>query len=131
MVTAMILRKFSNQMGKKRRRCSRRLFSDLRMKVFRNLFDGEAHRQEDAKISSRKTTLMAVISKRSGPFRPTLVDGGLEAVEPILLRPRRFRHGSGAERELGHRISQLVKAVVEQEAGAPAVGEDDRFVVLS
>jgi len=59
------------------------------------------------------------------------VTGGQGAVEPILLRPQRFRHRYSAERlSLGIRRLSLVKAVVEREAGAPAVGENDRFVVL-
>ncbi len=35
-------------MGEKRRRVFRRRFSDLRIKMFRNLFDGEQHRKARA-----------------------------------------------------------------------------------
>ena len=128
-VTAM---KFSNQMGEKRRRRLRRRSSDLRIKVFRNLFDGEEHRQEHTENVVAEDDINGGDFKAVGPLQ---VDAGYrraqggraDLAETSALQTSTQRRTA----ELGHQMSESVKAVVEREAGAPAVGENDRFVVLS
>ena len=92
------LRKFSNQMGEKRRRVFRRRFSDLRKKVFRNLFDGEEHRKARAEnVVADGMTIDAAkdyLREHWPNIRAQLLEGtyqpseGVEQVEPSVEAER-------------------------------------------
>ena len=127
------LRKFPHQPGEKRRRVFGRRNSDLGIEMLRDLFD----REEDG----RNLAKVAVVGEDDFVVRD------LKRVRPLLIALRERRTGlspanpavtaalqTSIERgaaELGKQARHSLMAVVEREASAPAIGENDRLLVVA
>ena len=133
MVTATILcGNFRHKAGERRRRVFGRRNSDLGIEMLRDLFDREEDGRNLAEgvvvveddfverdLKQVGSSLIALGERRTGlgPADPAVTAALQTSIE-------------GGAAELGKQALQSLMTVVERESSAPAVGENDRFLVL-
>jgi hypothetical protein len=123
-------RRLSDQMGEKRSRVFRRRASELRIDVFGILLDGEEDLISQAEYAVGKGNFIGGDFKKVNPCQAAVLEGWAPRGRADLAEPVAFQ--TSIERraaQLGHQTPESHKGVIEREAGAPAVGENDRFVL--
>jgi hypothetical protein len=123
-----LLRKFSDQTVKKRDRVFRRSFSHLPVSVSGDLIDSEQDRNAEAAQVHMINGDIKTVGARQVHAREGWTDvSPADFTKPIALQASIQSRAA----QLWHQTSEPHKRVIEREAGAPAIGENDHFVFES